>query len=184
MMRLTLSRFAVATVALCSAMSAGAQQKQRYASLTDALQSGQVLAGRGAPENVFWLDGGTRFSFIAEDPRTNRQMIRVYDPATGRDSLLFSGDGLVLPGTTNPFLYDGFQWARDFKNIVFQSNFRQLYRRSGISDFYVYSLATKKLQLGGRGARTAESRPTARCSAKSATATCTSWIWPRRRNAG
>ncbi|HEY4304537.1 MAG TPA: S9 family peptidase [Gemmatimonadaceae bacterium] len=159
MMRLTLSRFAVAAVALFTAMKAGAQQKQRYASLTDALQSGQILAGRGAPENVFWLDGGTRFSFIAEDPRTNRQMIRVYDPATGRDSLLFSGDGLVLPGTTNSFLYDGFQWTRDFKNIVFQSNFRQLYRRSGISDFYVYSLATKKLQLGGRGARTAELSP-------------------------
>jgi dipeptidyl-peptidase-4 len=136
-----------------------AQQKQRYTSLAGALQSTPILAGRGAPDNVVWLDGGTRFSFITTDPRTDRQEIRVYDPATGRDSLLFSGEGLVMPGTTNPFLYDGFQWARDFKNIVFQANFRQLYRRSGISDFYIYSLASKKLQLGARDARTAELSP-------------------------
>ena len=158
MLRLDASRLFLAAT-LTVATSAAAQQKQRYASLTDALQSTPILAGRGAPENVVWLDGGTRFSFIADDPRTNRQTIRVYDPATGRDSLLFSGEGLVVPGTTNPFLYEGFQWARDFKNIVFQANFQQLYRRSGISDFYIYSVGAKKLQLGGRGARTAELSP-------------------------
>jgi dipeptidyl-peptidase-4 len=148
-------------VSLCAVAvdSATAQQKQRFASLGEALQSTPILAGRGAPENVYWLDGGTRFSFIATDPQTDRQQIRVYDPATGRDSLLFSGEGLVVPGTTNPFLYEGFQWARDFKNIVFQTNFQQLYRRSGISDFYIYSLATRRLQVGGRGARTAELSP-------------------------
>ncbi len=138
---------------------APAQQKQRYASLTEALQSASVLNGRGAPENVVWLDGGKRFSFIATDTRTGRQTIRVYDPATGRDSLLFSGEGLVVPGTTNPFLYEGFQWARDFRNIVFSTNFQQLYRRSGTADFYIYSVATRQLQLGGRGARTAELSP-------------------------
>lgn len=134
-------------------------QKQRYASLTEALQSQGILVGRGAPQNVVWLDGGTRFSFIANDAATGRQQIRVYNPATGHDSLLFSGEGLTIPGTTNPFLYEGFQWARDFKNIVFQANFQQLYRRSGISDFYIYSVATHSLQLGGRGARTAELSP-------------------------
>jgi dipeptidyl-peptidase-4 len=150
---------AALAVAITATSAAAQQQKQRYASLSDALQSTPILAGRGAPDNIFWLDGGTRFSFIADDPRTDRQTIRVYDPATGRDSLLFSGEGLVIPGTTNPFLYEGFQWARDFRNIVFQANFQQLYRRSGISDFYIYSVGTKKLQLGGRGARTAELSP-------------------------
>ena len=137
---------------------ADAQQKQRYASLADAYRSAPTLAGRGAPRNVVWLDGGTRFSFIATDAQ-GRQQIRVYDPATGRDSLLFSGEGLVFPGTSKAFEYDGFQWARDFKNIVFQANFQQLYRRSGISDFYIYSPVTHALQLGGRGARTAELSP-------------------------
>jgi dipeptidyl-peptidase-4 len=83
----------------------------------------------------------------------------LHDPRSGGDSVLFTGDGLVFPGTTKPFAYESFQWARDFKNIVFQSNVQQLYRRSGISDFYIYSLATHKLELGGRGARTAELSP-------------------------
>ena len=141
------------------ATAAGAQQKQRYSSLTEALQSSSAMSGRGAPRNVIWLDGGRRFSFIATNAQTRQSEIRAYDPATGRDTLLFSGQGLTFPATTNPFLYDGFQWARDFKNIIFQANFQQLYRRSGISDFYVYSLASKSLQLAGRGARTAELSP-------------------------
>ena len=65
----------------------------------------------------------------------------------------------LFPATTNPFQYDGFQWARDFKNIVFQADFQQLYRRSGTSDYYIYSLASKGLQLAGHGARTAELSP-------------------------
>ncbi|HXT15105.1 MAG TPA: S9 family peptidase [Gemmatimonadaceae bacterium] len=146
-------------LAIFPAQIVSAQQKQRLASLNDALQTSGILAGRGAPLNVQWLDGGKRFSFITNDPATHRQLIRSYDPATGRDSLLFSGENLNFPGTTNPFLYEGFQWARDFKNIIFQTNFQQLYRRSGTSDFYIYSLASHSLQLGGRGARTAELSP-------------------------
>ena len=141
------------------APTVGAQQKQRYSSLGEALQSSGVMTGRGAPRNVIWLEGGRRFSFIGTNAQTRQSEIRAYDPATGRDTLLFSGEGLTFPATTNPFLYQGFQWARDFKNIVFQANFQQLYRRSGTADFYIYSLASKSLQLGGRGARTAELSP-------------------------
>jgi len=149
---------AVALLVLLT-MPAVAQQKQRYSSLPEALQSGAILSGRGEPRDVVWIEGGRRFSFISTDPQTRRSEIRVYDPATGRDSVLVSGSGLVMPGTTQPFDYESFQWARDFRNLVFQTNFRQMFRRSGISDFYIYSLATKSLELAGRGARTAELSP-------------------------
>ena len=148
--------YAALAAVLVLAPNAGAQQKQRYSTLTEAVQSSAILAGRSGPRGVEWIDGGARFSFTATDPVTGRPEIRVYDPATGRDTLLFSGQGLTIPGTTNPFLYEGFQWARDFKNLVFQTNFRPIYRRSGTSDFYVYSLATRSLSLAGKGARTAE----------------------------
>jgi dipeptidyl-peptidase 4 len=152
---------------LCSLVAAGAltlplalpaQQKQRYSSLPEALQSTAVLAGRGGPRGVVWIDGGSRFSFIS-DASGGRSEIRAYDPVTGRDTLLFSGQGLTTPGGTTPFEYQSFQWTRDFKNLVFQSNFQQLFRRSGTSDFYIYSLAGKTLQLAGKGARTAELSP-------------------------
>jgi dipeptidyl-peptidase-4 len=146
-------------LAFVTAQPVLAQQRQRYATLAEALQSSAVLFGRGEPQNIVWLNGGTRFSYNETDPQTGRAQIRGYDPATGRDTLLFAGASLVFPGTTNPFQYDGFQWARDFKNIVFQSNFQPIFRRSGVSDFYIYSLATRSLQLAGKGARTAELSP-------------------------
>src|SRR5512143_3157646 len=146
-------------LALVAASSTHAQQRQQYSSLAEALQSTQILFGRGEPQNVVWLDGGSRFSFIDTDPRTSRSEIRAYDPASGRDTLLFSGAGLTFPGTTNPFVYQGFQWARDFKNLVFQANFQPIYRRSGTADFYIYSLASRSLQLAGKGARSAELSP-------------------------
>src|SRR5206468_12685018 len=105
--------------------------KQRFSSLGEALASSATLAGRSGPRGVVWIDGGRRFSFTTTNATTNRPEIRAYDPATGRDSLLFSTGSLTLPGTSQPFEYESFQWGRGFKDLVFQANFQQIYRRSG-----------------------------------------------------
>ncbi|OGU01539.1 MAG: hypothetical protein A2085_10715 [Gemmatimonadetes bacterium GWC2_71_10] len=81
------------------------------------------------------------------------------DPVTGSDTLLFSAQGLTFPDTAAPFAYQSFQWAADSRHLVFQTRFRPIYRRSGISDFFVYRLADRSLQLAARGARTAELSP-------------------------
>ncbi|HEY4132759.1 MAG TPA: S9 family peptidase, partial [Gemmatimonadaceae bacterium] len=141
------------------AQTPATQERRPFRSLAEALQSSAAFSGMPVLQNVVWVNGGTQFSFIRQDPQSDKSQIMLHDPATGRDSVLFTGAGLNFPATKNPFTYDGFQWARDFKNIVFQSNFQQLYRRSGTSDFYIYSLATHALQLGGKGARTAELSP-------------------------
>jgi dipeptidyl-peptidase-4 len=146
-------------LALCVPFAAGAQEKQRFSSLDEALQAGGILNGRQGPRNVNWIEGGRRFSYIDRDPRTNAPVIRAYDPASGTDTTLFSTAGLTFPGTTQAFSYDSFQWAQDSRHLVFQTNFQPIYRRSGISDFYVYSLAERKLQLATKGARTAELSP-------------------------
>jgi dipeptidyl-peptidase-4 len=144
---------------LLPATAVAQQPRQRFSNLDEALASTATLAGRSGPRGVVWIDGGKRFSFTTTNATTNRSEIRAYDPTTGRDSLLFSSGALMLPGTSRPFEYDSFQWARDFRNLVFQTNFQQLYRRSGTSDFYVYSLAGHDLKLAGKGARTAELSP-------------------------
>jgi len=152
--------FAAAAFASSPIVAASGQQaKQRYSTVVEALASGGVLAGQSGPRGVVWIDGGKRFSFTTTNPRTNREEIRAYDPATGRDTLLFAAGSLTFPGTTRPFEYESFQWARDFRNLVFQANFQQIYRRSGTADFYVYSLASRTLTLAGKGARTAELSP-------------------------
>jgi dipeptidyl-peptidase-4 len=155
------SRIVLAFLFLCFAAStsASAQGKQRFNTLDEALAASAVLSGRSGPRSVNWIDGGSRFSYIDRDARTNSSVIKAYDPATGRDSVLFSGEGLVFPGSTQPFSYDSFQWANDSKHLVFQSNFKPIYRRSGIADFYVYSLADHSLNVATKGARTAELSP-------------------------
>ncbi|MFZ1081119.1 MAG: S9 family peptidase, partial [Candidatus Kryptoniota bacterium] len=49
--------------------------------------------------------------------------------------------------------------AHDSKHLLFETNFRKIYRRSGISDYYVYSLADKNLKVAAKNARTAELSP-------------------------
>ncbi|MDQ6870442.1 MAG: S9 family peptidase [Gemmatimonadota bacterium] len=153
------TRLCFVAVVLCLPLVADAQQKQRFANLEEALRAGNILNGRQGPRNVNWIEGGKRFSYTDRDPQTNAPVIRAYDPASGSSSTLFTTTGITFPGTNQPFSYDSFQWAQDSKHLVFQANFQQLFRRSGISDFYIYSLADRSLQLATKGARTAELSP-------------------------
>ncbi len=136
-----------------------AQEKQLLGSLTDVFRASAALAGRSGPRNVNWIDNGARFSYIDRDATTGREVIRGYDPATGHDTLLFSAQGLTFPGGSEAFAYESFQWAHDSRHLVFQTHFNPIYRRSGISDYYVYSLADHSMQLAAHGARTAELSP-------------------------
>ncbi|PYP63367.1 MAG: S9 family peptidase, partial [Gemmatimonadetes bacterium] len=155
-MRPTL-RFILPAVFLTLPVLLPAQEKARFANLQEALRSGAALAGGSGPRNVNWIDGGRRYSFIARSD--SGEEIRVFDPATGMDSLLFRARGLTFPGGTEPFAYQSFQWAQDSKHLVFQTHFQPLYRRSGTSDYYVYGVADRALTLAARGARTAELSP-------------------------
>lgn len=134
-----------------------AQQKTPFRTLQEALQGGGAMAGRGGPANVNWIDGGRRFSFTVRGPAGAE--IRAMDPATGRDTLLFSAQGVQFPDTAAPFAYNSFQWARDSRNLVFQTRFRPLYRNSGTSDYFVYNLESRAMQPAARDARTAELSP-------------------------
>jgi dipeptidyl-peptidase-4 len=147
----TLKAFVVASLLFSPVISHA--QKQRLSTIDEAIAMGSLLSGSSGPRSVNWIDGGNRFSFI------DRNVIKTYDPATGRDTVLFTGEGLTFPGTSQAFDYDSFQWAQDSKHIVFRSNFQQIYRRSGVSEFYIYSVADHGVQLATKGARTAELSP-------------------------
>ncbi len=135
-----------------------AQEKARFGSLQEALQATRSLAGGSGPQNVNWIDGGRRFSYTTRSD-SGREEIRAFDPASGRDSLLFTARGLTFPGGSEAFEYQSFQWAQDSKHLVFQTHFQPLYRRSGTADYYMYSLVDHSLTLAAHGARTAELSP-------------------------
>lgn len=138
--------------------NAQAQQKQRYEGIEDALLNSN-LRGNSGPRNVNWIDGGDRYSYMQHNEETGRTEIRAYNPKTGKDELIFDGQGVTFPGTDSTFTYESFQWSKDSKYLVFESNFRPVYRRSGISDYYFYSLKDQSLTLVAKDARTAELSP-------------------------
>ncbi|MEX2395950.1 MAG: S9 family peptidase [Balneolales bacterium] len=126
--------------------SASAQDGYKFNSLEDALLSGGQLRGASGPQSVNWIDDGDRYSYLTRNTQTDRQEIRSFDPETLDDQLIFDGQGITFPGTDDPFTYNSFQWADDSRHLLFQSNFRPIYRHSGISDFYFYSLEDQSLQ--------------------------------------
>lgn len=136
-----------------------AQQQEQYESVKDALQAGSKLSGAGGPGNINWIDEGDRYSYMQYNAEAKAREIRAYNPDTGDDELIFNSTEYTFPGSDKDFEYQSFQWSKDSKYIVFQSNFRPVYRRSGISDYYLYSTEGDSLSLLAKDARTAELSP-------------------------
>ncbi len=152
----------IAAVALATLILSGlvqAQQKTYYANIQDALAATMKLAGERGPQSLNWIDGGNRYSYITSPDSSGRREIRAFDPETGRDELIFNGEGVTFPDSSAAFNYRAFQWAKDSKHLLFETNFRKIYRKSGWSDYYIYSLADKSLKLAAKNARTAELSP-------------------------
>jgi dipeptidyl-peptidase-4 len=145
----------VCIIAFCSFLtfSLRAQTKQEYSSLAVALQSEGNLAGNPGPQSVNWTNGGNKYSY------TNGDEIHSMDPQSLNDELIFTSKGLSFPGTAKAFTYDSFQWSHDSKHLVFKSDFRPIYRNSGIANYFIYDLATKQLKQAAKDARTAELSP-------------------------
>ena len=132
--------------------------RQPFANVLDALRAGGILAGNSGPESVNWIEGGERFSYTAADPSARTEAVRVLDPTTMEDEVMFSASSLrTAEGGT--FSYESFQWAGDSRHVLFQTDFRPIYRRSGISDYYLYDLDDGELRLVADDVRSAELSP-------------------------
>ena len=156
-----LSRSLLTLVLVAAALPLEAQQKQRLSSIEEAMRASSALSGRSGPRSVNWIDEGERFSFTTTNPETRQPEIRRYDPATQGEELLIERP-LTMPGSDEPFRYDAFEFGSDSRFLLFQSNFRPIYRRSGIADFYLYSLDGDTIRRAVTNARTAELSPDGR----------------------
>src|SRR5678815_166727 len=91
------SRLILAGLALAAALNPStlaSQQKSTFSSRQEALAAGRELSGGGGPRGVTWIDGGNRYSYT-DRADSGGEVIRSFDPASGRDELLFSH--LTLP---------------------------------------------------------------------------------------
>lgn len=134
-------------------------QKEQYSSVKEALSSGAKLSGYYGPRNVNWIDDGNRYSYMQYNDEIQSMEIRAYKPDSEEDVLIFNAKEHTFPGSDSTFEYSSFQWSKDSKYLLFQSNFRPVYRRSGISDYYLYSVENESLELLVEDARTAELSP-------------------------
>jgi len=133
-------------------------QKQRYQNLREALFTAGRLSGESGPRSVNWINEGEQFSFI-ETSEDGNQLIKVYNPKSGKEEVVFDAGTLTFPGTDKQFSYRSFQWTQDAKYILFQTNFRPIWRHSGNSDYYYYSVEDRSLKLVAENAFTAEVSP-------------------------
>lgn len=145
---------------LAWALPGGAQQ--RISSVQESLGVTGALTGRSGPPGLTWIEGGRRFSFTSTNPQTRAPEVRAFDPASRTDALLLDPAALVVPGTGQPLRYSELTWTRDLRHALFQTDFRPIYRYSGIADFYVLTVATNRLVLAADDARTAELSPDGR----------------------
>jgi len=132
-------------------------QKKQYDSLMEALASGGSLRGDRGPAGVEWIQDRDQYSFTSRDGRS--QQIWIYDIKTDSEELVFNGSEHQFPGTEDPFNYRSFQWTRDYKYLLFQTNFERIWRYSGNADYYLYSIEDATMTPIVESAFTAEVSP-------------------------
>lgn len=135
------------------------EEPMHYQSLQHALFSAGQLTGERGPQNVTWIEGGERYSYMIQDPEAGTTEIRAFNPADQSDDLIFDTADITFPGSDQPFRFQSFQWSADFQHLVFQTNFSPIYRYSGTADYFYYSLDDETLELIAEEAFTAELSP-------------------------
>lgn len=138
-------RFLLLVVAVLLIMPAAQAQKEKYTDLRDAIFSARQLNTGGGPRNVTWIEDGEKYSFIRNNQSV--QEIWVCTLKSGKEEKVFTNEGLTFPGAEQPFRYVSFTWTKDYNYLLFQCNFRPIWRYSGNSDYYVYSINDKTLDL-------------------------------------
>ena len=154
-MRKSIKSFLILFIAVVS-ISAVYGQKKEYESLREAIFSAGNLRGSNGPSNVVWIHEGAKYSYTRNNQ--GAQEIWVHDIATGDEKLVFSSADRTFSDGEN-FRYSSFQWAGDYKYLLFQTNFTPVWRYSGNADYYYYSVQEDTLELIVRQAFTAEVSP-------------------------
>lgn len=138
----------------------GISQKKYYESIREALVAGRALRGDSGPSGVEWMGSGDRYSFSKRDGMD--QQIWIRNVKEGTEEMVFQTSGHTFPGTETPFRFRSFSWTRDYRYLLFQTNFRPIWRYSGDADYYYYSLEDQGMKLIVEAAFTAEVSPDGR----------------------
>ncbi len=149
-------RKALLCIVVLTVVASSDAQKKEYEDLREAIFSARNLRGDSGPSNVVWINGGKQYSFTKMNE--GAQEIWLHDIRSGDETLVFSAAGKTFNDGSD-FSYRSFQWAGDYNYLLFQTNFKQVWRYSGNSDYYYYSTKEDTLELIIEQAFTAEVSP-------------------------
>ena len=120
-----------------------AQQMSSYESLREAIFSESRLIGRDGPEQIRWLPGGYQFSYRAFNVQEQQYQINVYDVETNTSQVAISSNAFIHPEKRQPIPFSDYHWSSDVRYVLIESNFRPIFRHSGIFDSYLYDVRTQ-----------------------------------------
>ena len=99
-----------------------------------------------------FIDGGRAYTTVEPNPgvRGASDIVR-YETATGTRSILVPATALVPAGQTTPLDFDDYSWSADRRELLLFTNTQRVWRQNTRGDYWVLTLATRKLQkLGGK----------------------------------
>ena len=128
-------------------------QAQVSLQLTDMLH--RVFADKEFDAKSFgparWLKEGESYTTLEASAEINgaRDIVK-YDTATGVRQLLVPATELVPPGAKAPLAIEDYSWSKEMNRLLIFTNTRRVWRANTRGDYWVFDLATKKLdKLGG-----------------------------------
>lgn len=151
-----LNRITLVIIFLLASTASSYAQKEEFTDLRDAILSANNLRGGHGPSDVVWFEDGDKYSFSRHNDGAKE--IWIHDIPSGEAYLAFSTAEKVFPNG-EAFTYRSVQWAGNYSYLLFQTNFEAIWRYSGNSDYYLYSIEDKTLDLLVEGAFTAEVSP-------------------------
>ena len=99
-----------------------------------------------------FIEGGRAYTTVEPSPgvRGAADIVR-YETATGARSILVPATALVPAGQTTPLDFDAYSWSADQRKLLLFTNTQRVWRQNTRGDYWVLTLATRKLQkLGGK----------------------------------
>ncbi|MDX5443429.1 MAG: DPP IV N-terminal domain-containing protein, partial [Hymenobacteraceae bacterium] len=135
----------------CCAFPANSQQKQKI-TLEDIWAKGTFSFK--SVHGVNWMKDGRYYTSQVPDQENKTTDVVKFDVRTGQPvATLVEGETLKPEGQQEVLDIDGYTFNSDESKILFSTETEPIYRRSTKAEFYVYDMATKKLQKLSNGGK-------------------------------
>lgn len=123
---------------------------QKSLTVADAYDADTYRTGRVAPTR--WLADGSGYTTLEDSTTGEGQDLVKYHPETQARTVLASAKDLTPKNSQAPLSVADYEWSADGKKLLIFTNTKRSWRTHTLGDYWVLSLANKKLQQLGANA--------------------------------